>query len=309
MLQKMLRWIYFLCSGILLAACVTNIPGETVPAPTTAPTANTQIANPASENCVQQGGALTLETDGSGAQYGVCVFEDNRQCEEWALLRGDCPVGGLRVTGYNTPAARYCAITGGAYAVDENATTSAEAEQGACTLADGQSYDVWAYYNGAGAQASANAPQDPFAYCAEVGTIDEPVGDFGATSNPGVPEALVAGLKKASGISADAPSEMLAQNSYWRCMDGRVYACFVGANLPCTTKADTSITPTAAMNSFCTSQPNADVIPAAVTGRATVYSWSCADGVANAGEQVFDVDAQGFLANIWYAIDPVADNN
>jgi putative hemolysin len=31
-------------------------------------------------------------------QYGVCFFEDNRQCEEWALLRGDCPVGGKKVT-------------------------------------------------------------------------------------------------------------------------------------------------------------------------------------------------------------------
>ena len=28
-------------------------------------------------------------------------------------MRGDCPVGGVKVTGYVTPAARYCAITGG----------------------------------------------------------------------------------------------------------------------------------------------------------------------------------------------------
>ena len=40
-----------------------------------------------------------------GGQYGICFFDDNRQCEEWALLRGDCPVGGLKVTGYITPAA------------------------------------------------------------------------------------------------------------------------------------------------------------------------------------------------------------
>ena len=29
------------------------------------------------------------------------------------MLRGACRVGGLRVTGYVTPAGRYCAITGG----------------------------------------------------------------------------------------------------------------------------------------------------------------------------------------------------
>ena len=78
------------------------------------------VANPASVNCAQQGGTLSIETRGDGGQYGICLFEDNRQCEEWALMRGDCPVGGLKVTGYLTPAAQYCVITGGAYAVTGN---------------------------------------------------------------------------------------------------------------------------------------------------------------------------------------------
>ena len=38
-------------------------------------------------------------------QIGVCYFADNKQCEEWALEKGYCPVGGVKVTGYNTPAA------------------------------------------------------------------------------------------------------------------------------------------------------------------------------------------------------------
>mgnify|MGYP003704916783 CR=1 FL=1 len=25
----------------------------------------------------------------------VCVFADNRQCEEWAMMRDRCPVGGI----------------------------------------------------------------------------------------------------------------------------------------------------------------------------------------------------------------------
>jgi putative hemolysin len=77
----------------------------------------------------------------------VCYFEDNRQCEEWALLRGDCPVGGLKVTGYITPAAQYCVITGGTYAITGN--NGADDEQGTCTLKDGTICDVWDYYNGA----------------------------------------------------------------------------------------------------------------------------------------------------------------
>jgi putative hemolysin len=70
------------------------------------------MANPASENCVKNGGRLEIRTNKLG-QYGVCLFEDNRQCEEWALMRGQCPVGGLKITGYDNDAEIYCAITGG----------------------------------------------------------------------------------------------------------------------------------------------------------------------------------------------------
>ncbi len=81
------------------------------------------MANPASENCIKQGGTLSIQERGDGGQYGICLFEDNRQCEEWALLRGDCPVGGLKVTGYITPAAQYCVITGGTYAITGQSNT------------------------------------------------------------------------------------------------------------------------------------------------------------------------------------------
>ncbi|MFA6294908.1 MAG: DUF333 domain-containing protein [Candidatus Paceibacterota bacterium] len=71
-----------------------------------------QIANPASVNCTKRGGTLEIRKNKMG-EYGVCLFEDNRQCEEWALLRGKCPVGGLKITGYDNEAEIYCAITGG----------------------------------------------------------------------------------------------------------------------------------------------------------------------------------------------------
>ena len=138
---------------LLLGACVpVTAPlttSEAKPAATNVPAqaqAGTGIANPASENCVAQGGTLTITERGDGGQYGICYFEDNRQCEEWALLRGDCPVGGLKVTGYVTPAATYCAITGGEYAVTGN--SGQEDEQGTCTFKNGTTCDVWAYYNG-----------------------------------------------------------------------------------------------------------------------------------------------------------------
>src|SRR4029077_4219099 len=94
----------------------------------------------------QMGGSLHLERRPDGGEYGVCVFIDNYQCEESALLRGACPAGGLRVTGFITPAARYCAITGGRYAVTVGSGTPDE--RGTCTLADGKVGEASAYYAG-----------------------------------------------------------------------------------------------------------------------------------------------------------------
>ena len=113
--------------AVLLAACEGGVPA--------APPSG--LANPASVNCGNVGGELQIEKNGAGAEYGVCVFEDNRQCEEWALLRGDCPGGGLRITGYITPASRYCAIQGGTYSVTHPAGATTP-ERGSCELPGGE---------------------------------------------------------------------------------------------------------------------------------------------------------------------------
>ncbi len=105
-----------------------------------------QLANPASVRCVEQGGTLKIEARPDGGQYGVCTFVDNYQCEEWALFRGECPKGGLRVTGYATPAGRFCAITGGRYTVSSLPT--AAVEKGVCLLSGGKTCDADAYYAG-----------------------------------------------------------------------------------------------------------------------------------------------------------------
>ncbi len=108
--------------------------------------AQPQLANPASVNCVQQGGTLSIERRPDGGEFGVCVFADNYQCEEWALLRGECPRNGLRVTGFATPAGRYCAITGGRYSVVS--APGAMPEFGNCVLPNGRSCEADAYYAG-----------------------------------------------------------------------------------------------------------------------------------------------------------------
>lgn len=106
---------------------------------TTTATGTTGLANPASKNCVAQGGTLKIVKRGDGGEFGLCYFEDNRACEEWALFRGNCPVGGRRTTGYDTEAQNYCAWLGGQVFAVENAV---------CTLPDGRKCLADDLYNG-----------------------------------------------------------------------------------------------------------------------------------------------------------------
>ncbi|MBI4674705.1 MAG: hypothetical protein HY741_23925 [Chloroflexi bacterium] len=146
---------------------------------------------------------------------------------------------------------------------------------------------------------AASSFTDPFAYCSAVGTIDTPDVRY---TGPNKPDAVVRGLMKAMGLAPDAPTEPFMQATFWRCMSSKVYACTVGANIPCQEKADLSKTPSAAMNDYCKANPASDFIPAYVTGRATVYEWKCVSGKPEAGKQLFKADARGFIADFWYEI-------
>jgi hypothetical protein len=146
--------------------------------------------------------------------------------------------------------------------------------------------------------AAATSFLDPYAYCAAVGTIDTPDEQY---AGPDMPESVVQGLIEQGIVSDDAPPAF-QNNAVWRCMDGQVWACHFGANLPCEEKANTSRTPSQEMEAFCEENPAADTMPAAVTGRATVYEWTCAEGKPEAGRQLFQADPQGFLADFWTAL-------
>jgi hypothetical protein len=124
----------------------SNVNGNTN---TNAP-AGAGLANPASVNCETLNGRLVLEHLKAGDKelgvIGVCYFEDNRQCEEWALFRGECPAGGVKVTGYATEAGRYCAITGGSYRVTKE-SPDYKKEEGTCGK-NGQICDAFKYFSG-----------------------------------------------------------------------------------------------------------------------------------------------------------------
>jgi len=147
--------------------------------------------------------------------------------------------------------------------------------------------------------ACASSAPDPFDYCATVGTVDAPDARW---TGPKTPDLVVRGLMKAMDLPANAPVDPIAGSTFWRCMDKKVYACTVGANLPCQEKADSNKTPAPALDEFCQANPASDAIPAYVTGRATVFEWKCADGVPVISRQLTEPDGRGFLKMFWYEI-------
>lgn len=142
---------------------------------------------------------------------------------------------------------------------------------------------------------------NPFEYCKAVETADTPGKEY---TGPEMPEAITQALRKHMGISDTMPKEMFDDGTHWRCMDGSVYACNVGNNLPCMDKADMSKEPNTGMLNYCGENPDADIIPMYASGRATVYEWKCADGTPEIVKQIAETDKAGYIKSIWYKIEP-----
>jgi putative hemolysin len=88
------RIFTFVISLLLLTSCTLL---QIQPASTVIVTNTPQAAvpNPASVYCEQQGNRLEIRTATDGGQYGVCIFADGSECDEWAYFRGECAVGTL----------------------------------------------------------------------------------------------------------------------------------------------------------------------------------------------------------------------
>lgn len=64
-------------ASIMLAACTIQKENATT---------TVNIANPASVYCLEQGGKTVMRTNKDG-QYGVCVFKNGNQIDEWQYYR------------------------------------------------------------------------------------------------------------------------------------------------------------------------------------------------------------------------------
>lgn len=142
---------------------------------------------------------------------------------------------------------------------------------------------------------------DPFAYCAAVGTVDAPDARY---TGPALPTVIARGLQQAFGVASTEPLAPFERGTSWRCMDGAVYACNVGANLPCDAKPVADPQPSDGLRAYCKDDPDADFVPMYVTGHDTLYAWSCAGGAPRRGARTGELDARGYLASIWHRITP-----
>lgn len=99
--------------------------------------------------------------------------------------------------------------------------------------------------------------------------------------------------------SAPKESQLETQASY-RCMNGKVLACFVGANLPCAKMNAQRDNPGA--DAFCKTNPNEDVVPAFATGHDAVYSYKCRNGKAVVTGSTWALDKRGFAKKLWAVV-------
>ena len=149
------------------------------------------------------------------------------------------------------------------------------------------------------------ALNDPFSYCAAVGDALHPDWPY---AGPSEPDAVVRTSEIAMHATPGGFDAYASQGAvFWRCMGGAVYACVPGANLKCW-DADIDRNPTQAMNDWCMNHPAGgapinDVIPASVTGHATIFEWRCR-GAPTIVRQVVDLDAAGLNSRIWYRLVP-----
>ena len=124
---------FFLLITVVLFGCRRQVEPES------------EMANPASLYCLEQGGKSEIRTDENGGQMGVCLFADGSECEEWAFMRGECQQGGGMVVGLPNPASVYCEEQGGKLELreDENGGTV-----GICLFEDGRECEEWAFFRG-----------------------------------------------------------------------------------------------------------------------------------------------------------------
>jgi hypothetical protein len=120
--------------------------------------------------------------------------------------------------------------------------------------------------------------------------------------NPSLRAGLVRAYARLFPDAPKPPPEAQLKNSAnIRCMNGRLFACFTGANLPCGKMNAARNNPGA--DEYCHANADTGVVPAFATGHDTIWSYRCSGGRAVIVGPTFALDAGGFAARLWAPLD------
>lgn len=152
--------------------------------------------------------------------------------------------------------------------------------------------------NGLMAQEQPKLQQDLAAACARLGN-DDRIRDYDPVLRDRTALAFKRLFPEAKGTPADGSLETQAQ---YRCMNGKVMVCFVGANLPCAKM--NAKRKNAGADGFCRDNPAAESVPAFATGHDTIYAYRCRSGRAEVTATIRQLDRRGFARALWVELPP-----
>lgn len=114
-----------------------------------------------------------------------------------------------------------------------------------------------------------------------------------------IPKELLNDARRLYG-DRSADDRWLMASTVYRCMNGRLRLCNAGANIICAKPDRRHGSPEIA--AFCHEHPGSDIVPMSVTGHGVLYGWKCV-GSRPVINYTADVDARGFIENVWTPID------
>ena len=120
----------------------------------------------------------------------------------------------------------------------------------------------------------------PRAFCAANPNDDNPTPSYSEAKAPEVP-----------------PDVAKAGANAWRCMDGKVFVCHIGADgYPCQ-KLDPNPSAAKPVRDFCAAHPGSDFVPMYVIG-ASATTWRC-QGAEPQALKTETLDKRDFLKSVW----------
>lgn len=141
--------------------------------------------------------------------------------------------------------------------------------------------------------AASAALADPGDLCAKVGN-DDHLRPYDPTLRPDFVRAYKYLNPKAKGTLGDP---VLKAQAVYRCMNRKLMACFVGANLPCGKIDKASDNPGA--DAFCRAHPGSRDVPLFASGHESLFHFRCEGLRAVVSGPAWTLDARGFAKEVW----------